>query len=661
MLNKKFGALLTALSLAAACIPATFVSAEDAAWFDIEAESNLEFVHDYISDTAASGGKYLIGNDNHKYNSSTNTFSLEAAGTYDIWAVIGVDSSNYIGGYTFTLDGTDTFYSKSTELANNDAVGDSLYRTVALTGGSHNKDMKWVRIASHKTIASGEHTIKAATTKATATTNTFGAIDVMRFVPSDWNWVPSNNFNAPTDMTPIVKTNKDLTLEAENAVFSGYGIVTNSAASGGKALEKGATLEGYGTGALVENDYQISMTFKTEAATDDYEIWALTSGTGGHTSTFNYTLDDAKVGNIALSGTGVYSQSDAGFPGYNHSMQWGKVGVVSMAAGKHELVLTTNTSTDFKGRVLAALDCIRIVPIGLSFDNSKIDSETTIPEWFQIEAEDGADSEAEVVKGAFSWASKNGVIRGAYNGKTEQKGSSTIGVRNAGKYDIYAVIAFKDTRTTPYGSTDTVGYEFKANGNSFYKKYQTQIVPANDEKFTTGLGLGGGVAFDVQWVKIGEEIELSGKTVIDYAITAGANGGVGRGVIDCIRIVPSSWNWVPTGANFDEPTSSPISFTSSMGYLKGKTAYVMLQKAKAVGTADVPVVLILAIYNADDSLYGVYSVEKTLTTTEQNVSVSVTDLPSDFDATGKYVKGFVWSDLAAGIAYVSEPIYAAAQ
>lgn len=644
MLIKKLGSLLVAMSLAAACIPGTLASAAEAAWFDIEAEKNLSKASGHIETTEASGGSYLMANDDHQGLYSTNTFTLEAAGTYDIYAVIGVDSSDYIGGYTFTID-EDEFYSKSTNIANADAVSESLYTSAALTGGAHNKPMKWVRIASGKTISNGEHTLKAAVTKAAETNNQMGCIDVIRFVPTEWSWVPSNNLDEPTDMTPVVKTNKDLILEAENATFSGYSVVTNSAASNGKLLDKGATLSEVGTSVAMGDDYKISMSFKTEAASDDYEIWALTSGTGGHTSQFDYALDGAALGKGSANATTVYKQANAGFPGYSHSMQWRKVGVVNMTAGRHQLVLTTTTSAQFAGRILGAIDSVRIVPIGMDFDKASVNAQVSVSEWFHIEAEDGADSDAEIVRNAFTWASNTAVIRTGFS-KMTGKGQATFGVRNAGKFDVYAVIAFGDKT---YGSPDNVQYTFTFNGSDtpFYQMKQQSIVAANDEAFTTNLGLNSGVAFDVKWVKIGEEIELSGKTVLDYQLD-------GHGVIDCIRVVPSEWNWVPTGANFDVPTNSPIAYTAINAMFSGNAAYALVQDAKAVGTDPVDVAVIFAIYNADGSLYGVWAEEKTLTSEAQNVTVMPT-LPSDFSGAGKTGTVFIWSDLDAGIAY-TDPV-----
>lgn len=644
MLIKKLGALLLSLTLAAACIPGTLASAEEAAWFDIEAENGtLTSSEGHLTDTSTGRGYIVAYQGVHTGNTATNTFTREYDGTYDVWAVVGGMASGGAdrGGYTFTLDSDTELGQIYMDTAYTNSVGDTLYSVTGIANMT--AEMRWVKIASEKTVAAGSHSLVSAITRSrNHEGNKMGAIDVVRFVPSSWNWTPDSSFDAPTDMTPVVKTNNDLVLEAEDAHFSGYVLETNSSASGGKLLDKGTTLSDV-TSVQYANDYQITFDFKTEAASDDYEIWALTSNVGTHTSTFEYFLDNETMGSASLTGSTIYADSNAGFPGYSHSMQWGRVGVVTMASGKHTLNIKTKTSSQYNGRILAALDCVRIVPIGMDFDKTKINDPTSTAKWFQIEAEDGVDTATTevIAKSTWNWCSGSGVIRAGY-GKNSPSNTATFGVRNAGKYDVYAVIAFGDKA---YGSPENVKYTFTFNsGEPFYEKRQQSIEAANEGAFVNSLGLNGGVNFDVKWVKIGSEIELSGKTVLGYAME-------GHGIIDCIRIVPSSWGWKPTGANFDDPVAPEVvydSFTLTGDVAaNGAMTATVTNIGKTVEDARNAVVIV-AVYKDDKLVDVAPSAVTALTSEGQTITANVT-LPSDVD--GVTVKAFLWDGLSAGMPY----------
>lgn len=80
-------------------------------------------------------------------------------------------------------------------VADEAAVGNSLYTSSQLTGGSYHREMKWVKIASEKTIQSGEHTLISQITESQVDSNRFGASDVVRFVTSDRMWTPDSSFD----------------------------------------------------------------------------------------------------------------------------------------------------------------------------------------------------------------------------------------------------------------------------------------------------------------------------------------------------------------------------------------------------------------------------------------------------------------------------------
>lgn len=360
---KKLSLWLVVLSMMTALLPQTFVSAAEAAWFDIEVENGAEKASHVVGDDGT-GRRYMVANDGYQGHKSTVNFTREAAGTYDVYAVIGVDASDYIGGYTFTLD-EEEFYSKSTEKANRDAVSDTLYTSIALAGGAHAKPMKWVKIAEDLEVAAGEHTIVSQVSQSTTQPNRMGAMDVVRFVPSSWNWVPDSNFDAPVKTKTYAKVPADgaLLMEAEDGELSGeMAKISESKASNGAYA---AVVEGADTGST-------ELAFKT-TADEAYDIWAAIGTSdlahlGGYTVTLDEdTVYDKTMDSISATNPDLYKKTVA--LAEDVTVRWVKLASAELEAGNHDLVISTKLA-EIPINAAGLVDCVAIVPSEWAWDGN---------------------------------------------------------------------------------------------------------------------------------------------------------------------------------------------------------------------------------------------------------------------------------------------------
>ena len=175
--------------------------------------------------------------------------------------------------------------------------------------------------------------------------------------------------------------------------------------------------------------------------------------------------------------------------------------------------------------------------------------------WLHFEAEEGLVNPNNLSSSSWakSWASGGAAVIATQANQTSES-NTTINIPNADQYDIYATIALPSNDI----SNRRGGYEFSIDGSVFYKKYAAEISAVNNMTFIRAWLGDDGYEADVQWVKIGSSVDLTaGDHSFTSKITKGeGTGALGLGVIDCIRFVPSSWNWVPTDASFAEPVDN---------------------------------------------------------------------------------------------------------
>lgn len=565
---KKISLWLVVLSMLMTLLPGAMVSAADE-WFDIEVEDGAAAASHNVANESASGGRYVVANDSKQGNFGESQFTLEADGTYDVWAVIGVDDSNYIGGYTFTLDGDDVFYSKSTELANQDAVGDALYTSIALTSGAHSKAMKWVKLAEDKTIAAGDHTLRSEVSKATTTNNKMGTMDVVRFVPSDWEWTPSNNFDAPTapsagggeedDGGEDVSTGDNdptedgyVHAEAENASYTDgkYTVREDTNASNGKALipVDGAT------------PAETALAFNvTIPEAKKYDVYALVALKDYSSSAWRLLVDGTTYDQQLNIGAGKIYDININL-GYARKMQWVKFASgVELAAGDTSIVANIPTLTHTSsGSWLTAIDAIRVVPTDWYWapDASLSEPEPNL----NVPNEDGAllmEAEKGSMSGTMTATDLDKASGGAYAAvkSTGTVGSTTMGfaTEEDETYDVWAAIATNAVNWLG-------GYVFTLDDQEIYNSCLSGVPTSNPDLYGETVvlhtGNSSGSASTVRWVKVGHRQSVSGGS---HTITASTRAGTGApnttGLIDCIALIPSSWSW--TGSDKLELPENP--------------------------------------------------------------------------------------------------------
>lgn len=554
---KKLSLWLVVLSMMTALLPQTFASAAEAAWFDIEAEEGAERDSHILKDEAT-GRKYIVANDGFQGHKSTVDFEREAAGTYDVYAVIGVDSSNYIGGYTFTLD-EDEFYSKSTEKANSDAVSDTLYTSIALASGSHNKPMKWVKIAEDLEVAAGEHTLISQVTQSTTQPNRMGAIDVVRFVPSNWNWVPDSNFDDPKFEKTYysVPAGDGLIVEAENGELSGaMASVSESKASGGA----------YAVVASGTNSGSTAMGIKT-SDTDTYDIWAAvaTASSGDfHIGGYVAELDETKVYDkgieeVSATNPDLYGKKIK-IAGSDTTIRWVKIAAAQeLSAGKHDLVISTKAAT-VPLNAAGLIDCVAIVPTEWEWDgnSSKLElpakpsaggdeedntnylkSDTGI---FWIESTD-MDYDDTLWKTLSNSNASGGSLLDYGSDKVSEPEpfavSFGIELPETAHYDAYALI----NNVALHSS----GWKCEVDGESLTTStHGSSVFNSSSSGFS-------GYTNTMTWIKIAELKEIEAgqhKIVMQPKISSSFSSRI-LAALDCVVFVPSEMKWKPKAAADD--------------------------------------------------------------------------------------------------------------
>lgn len=161
---------------------------------DIEAEDGVLSGSMKVYElAAASKGKYTMSSSTTTLGSTVVSFKTIGENTYDIWAAVATPTGTgtHLGGYSFTLDDDDqAMYSKNH--SGTDRTHPDLWdgNTVVLHTGDKTgstSTVRWVKIASGKTIDAGDHTITAGVIAGTPANST-GAIDCIRLIPTGMEW-----------------------------------------------------------------------------------------------------------------------------------------------------------------------------------------------------------------------------------------------------------------------------------------------------------------------------------------------------------------------------------------------------------------------------------------------------------------------------------------
>lgn len=557
---KKLSLYLVVLSLLTALLPATMASAS-APWFDIEAESGtLTHPIGKITDSyaaSASGEQYVASTlYNCAGNSTLMSFSCDEEKEYDIWAVVGVFNGDYLGKYQFTLDETDVIYEKNLISAYNDAVGDSIYTSIDLSGAGHRTEMKWVKIASSKTISTGDHTLLAAAVAA-GTGNKAGAFDVVRFVPSDWEWAPTGaNFDAPEDMsTPAGDDDDDTPVgyvhaEAEDAEFAEgtYTVSNRESASNGKAL---IPVDGI-TSAETALEFNVTI-----PETQQYDVYALVAQKDFSSSAWRFLIDGTNYNQEMSEGAGEIYKIIINL-GYPRSMQWVKIaGDVDLAQGSTTIVANIPALTHASsGSWLTAIDAIRLVPSSWDWvaDNTLDAPEDMstpgggenegdeISEWFDIEVEDGEYDGTLLTSnadGRDSFYTVQGTV-------SANKTTSSFTLDEEKTYDVWAVVG------THSNGHNLCNYTFSLD-DTVLGTISAGVPTYNaDAALYTGKMVAGGHSVTMVWAKVKDDVTIDADTHSLVAEISACVNGNKLGQIDVVRFVPSDWEWIPE-ANFDDP------------------------------------------------------------------------------------------------------------
>lgn len=566
---KKLSLWLVVLSMLMTLLPGTMVSAANV-WFDVEVENGTP------TDNTQELKTYTVGDRTYMLRTqfvssctgTENTFNAPE-GKYDVWAAVACHTNGqYLCTYTFTLDGT-TYDRISAQNANTGT--DGLYGMSQQVAAGYTMTMMWVKVASGVELTAAEHSLTAEITGGTSVAgNRYGAMDVVRFVPSDWNWIPSNNFDDPEK---VIQDNPYddpawegiIHLEAETGeIGGGAKIVDDKAASGGKYVAR-MGVNGEPGGSVVE--------FTTDEQ-GTYDVWAAIARTdrnnyGGGDVEFvggyEFTLDEEVIFTSDIRtteiGTNLYGKTIIMIPGQGAIVDkksaatvfWVKVAPnVSVGKGSHALKLYTKHCGHYTG----IIDCVRFIPTGYTWDASDFTTapvpgtpggdEPTEVEYVHAEAEDA------VYGSIFGEVkSRNEASGGKYlalqstvpNSGDDTTVKFTVDVPQTGKYDLWILAGYYD---------DASGYWTATVGGSEYKQVKKT---GAGEIYKTNDALG--YTPHVQWINLGQEISMTGgSATVELKATAQRTDYYFQ-VLDAIRLVPSNWSW-SAGTNLDAPEKPEI-------------------------------------------------------------------------------------------------------
>lgn len=580
---KKLSLWLVVLSMLMTLLPGTMVSAANE-WLDIEVEDGTPQDSELLLSRTDNDRKYMYTiqgtSSAHKV---TNSFSIENAGEYDIWAAVGKHTAGqYLSSYIFTLDEAtyDTISAQSSATET-----ESLYVTSQAVAQGYNMTMMWVKVQGNVELSAAEHSLTTEIAGGTsATGNKFGAVDVVRIVPSDWNWKPDASFDDPerVELEPEIDYDDPewegiIHLEAEDGeIGGGAKIVEEDAASGGKYVARTGT-GGTPGGSVVA--------FETDEECT-YDIWAAIAGTDisnyGSTDAefvggYKFELDEEAIYTKAIRDVDqgyndLYGKTIVMIPGVDNTVttkstatvSWVKIAEAkTIGKGEHTLKLYTNTNVHNTG----IIDCVRLIPTGYTWE-AKDFTTAPVPGTPGGDTGDGGDDDqiANVPDedGIIDIEAESGVLSGsmqvyelaaASGGKytmscnTGKLGSTKVAFKTTEKtaYDIWAAVAVPSTTGTHLG-----GYSFILDDDdvAMYEKNHSATDRTHPDMYdginlySTNTSAGG--ASTVKWIKV-----TSGKTIDagEHTITAGVIAGVpanSTGAIDCIRLIPTGMEWDAT-------------------------------------------------------------------------------------------------------------------
>lgn len=556
---KRLGAMLLSLCMLLTCMPQLPVGAETAGWINIEAESgDYPSVYNKKSNSNTSGGEYIEVS-GESFSAETDatvdwSFKVDKAGKYDVWVLM----TKFAGATSVSQPAWGIDAAASASNTGTEASG-AVYNFAYASGFSgYTRDFVWVKLEVGHDFTADNHTIQYIPQLSTAfTKRLLVGLDVIRVVPSSWNWTPDESLDDPT-------VREWFDVQAEDGTGFTKGTVTNNAAaSGGRYV--GYNLK-YTTAGETDT---ITMTFEAPI-TDNYDMWIvagdsvtnsvaqITISLDGNTYTQPEILPDNNT--LYTHWNGV---------GWSQPMFWQKTGSsVALEAGKtYTMTATIPASSSSSGGWLHALDVVRFVPTAWHWKAGADISEPTRPDWIDLEAEEGT----LVYSSATGTHATTGrkymkAVQGSSAGNT----STTSFSVNKGVYDIWAVVG--GNVSGQYAGS----YTFTIDGGTDNEFVSPQINMENvmtmgGDTLYVGDAVAGGFDMNMKWVKVASAQELSeGKHTMLAAVTeASKKNGNKFGAIDVVRIVPAEWHWTADNT-FSAPTKSTAVYDGSFAWIEGE-------------------------------------------------------------------------------------------
>lgn len=558
---KRLGAMLLSLCMLLACMPQLPVGAETAGWINIEAESgDYPSVYNEKSNSNTSGGKYIEVSGSN-FSSETDatvdwSFKVDKAGKYDVWVLM----TKFAGATSVSQPAWGIDAAASTANTGTEASG-AVYNFAYASGfGGYTQDFVWVKLEVGHDFTAGNHTIQYIPQLSTLfTERLLAGLDVIRVVPSSWNWAPDASLDAPT-------VREWFDVQAEDGTGFTKGTVTNNAAaSGGKYV--GYNLQRTTAG---EPD-TITMTFEAPV-TDNYDMWIVAGD--------SVTNSVAQI-TISLDGN-TYTQPEI-LPdnntlythwtdvGWSQPMFWQKTGSsIALEAGKtYTMMATIPASSSSSGGWLHALDVVRFVPTAWHWKAGADVSEPTRPAWLDLEAEEGTLVYSSAT-GTDSTTGRKYMKASQYGGGSGGNTSTMSFSVNKGVYDIWAVVGGNAS------GQHAGSYTFTIDGGTDNELVSPQINMENvmtmgGDTLYVGDEVAGGFDMNMKWVKVASAQELSeGKHTMLAAVTeASKKNGNMLGAIDVVRIVPAEWHWTADNT-FSAPTKSTAVYDGSFAWIEGE-------------------------------------------------------------------------------------------
>ncbi len=512
-------------------------------WLNLEAENaSYADVYNLRDDALASSGKYIEVS-GESYTSETSaaidwSFDISETKKYDIWALMSAFyNRTSVSQPKWGIDEAATAENRGS------TVSGAVYNTLCANGfPGYTSDFVWVKIKGAYELSEGAHTIQyVPEISALFDGRLLAAIDTVRIVPADWNWVPGDNKDFPT-MSPWV----NIEAEACTDRTSLWTELENQSASAGKLLQLNCM--------KTSGEESINMSFNVPAD-GEYDLWAL-AGTG-HTNAnppLKYEINGTVYTQSNLAPWTMYTRWDAA--GWAQPVGWCSVTQkLELKKGENTLKVIADTNRG-DGRFIKCIDSVRLVPSDMQWQP---ENNLNPPQKRVFEADENGVYllEAEYAYSPNTgWEAKNEASNGAIIA-TQNGNGTAIPLRDAlfnftaeqdRYYDVWALVGMNDSN---HGSLCNYGVKIDDGEQSLIEvgKTTTQALTgykATDIKSLYSLNVYGvNVEQNARWVRVrtGEKI-----TAGDHSLTASiiASGNT-FGYIDCVAMVPSSYNWIPDG------------------------------------------------------------------------------------------------------------------